>query len=211
MSQSPSRSSTPTSASSEAASTPSVPVHSASAAVAVASAPPTAETLQHAPSVPPGWVVMTAEELRRLLKMTASQAIEAGAVAAELASSKTYPEDFGPHAPPQSLLVAALKNFAALNQEAPQAKDWSLFVRDMRAIEGDTALTLMDKLELVFKPAAANNPTIPQKYPMTEAFMQARSSAAHKAVQTKRDHQKAEAQKAQTTTGETPAAHPAGK
>jgi hypothetical protein len=152
--------------------------------------PPTTGPAATAPAIPANFQALTREQALQLKKATVAQASSAGAVATELAASKTYVDDFGAKAVAQATVVAQLNTAAAWEVEHERAKAYEIFARAQSGLAWNAALASTESLNADAIAQSKHDPSIPGRYPVTRAFTTARRAAAQRAVATKKAKKK---------------------
>ena len=124
-----------------------------------------------------------------------AQVAGATAMADELERASSYVAEVGSHAPDRLSLAADLRAAHAWSLEQARTDAWQHHVAQQREIAWDVVLGEIAKLQSEFEHAAANDPSLPARFPATAAFLAARRTIAQRANVTKAKNKKTAAKK----------------
>ena len=141
------------------------------------------------PATPKDWKARPAKGRggTRGAKLTKDQVTSAAAAAGEITKSATYAADFGPHAPSQATLGFLMGNSTRWRAEWEHASQYLTYAAEQRAAWDQAILTQMDTLKQAFDFVASREPAVAEKYSATAKFLDARSAAAVRAANTRKE------------------------
>ncbi len=143
--------------------------------------PPTVAS--SAPDTPANYEKLNADQVRVLRKSTLVQGANMGVMAAELAASTTYEDDFGKKAPK---IAPNLKIAAAWTTESERARQWADYCDDMSLLAKNQVLSDQKTFKQDYSTALHHDSSIALRYPATHTFMTARSSMAQRGAATRK-------------------------
>jgi hypothetical protein len=136
-----------------------------------------------APDRPKDYVPTAAKGVRT---QPADELITAAPAAAqELASSKTYTDDFGKNAPDPQALAENLAFAAAWSAEFDRTEQWYAYVKEQTRIAWSQANPKLDSLGPVFAYALEQEPNVRNQYPSTSKLYDVRREPAVKGAAVK--------------------------